>query len=233
MAKRFVVGPPKALADALWVVDCDGYDRGLHVPLRMTVVRLSDGTLWLHSPIPIDDALAAKLEAIGPVAHLVAPSRGHHLFAAAAKEHYPRARLWASPGLLDARRGLPIDGPLSEGDLAWRGELVAIHLAGTPAIDEYVFHHVPSRTLVCADMVINVTSEPSWLSRQLYRALGVWQRPGPTRYWRFATRDHAAAAAALDRVLACNPTRIVMAHGDIVDEDATAWLRTALRRAPG
>lgn len=233
MAKRFVVGTPKPLGDSLWIVDCDGYDRGLHVPLRMTVVRLSDGTLWLHSPIPIDDALAAKLEAIGPVAHLVAPSRGHHLFAAAAKARYSSARLWASPGLLAARPGLPIDAPLSENELTWGGELATIHLAGTPAIDEYVFHHVRSRTLVCADMVINVTSEPSWLSRQLYRALGVWQRPGPTRYWRFATRDPAAAATAVDRVLACNPMRIVMAHGEIVDEDATAWLRTALRRGRG
>jgi hypothetical protein len=153
----------------------------------------------------------------------------NHLFAAAAKERYPNARLWASPGLLDPRPRFSIDAPLSEDGLPWKNELTTIHLDGTPAIDEYVFFHGRSRTLVCADMVVNVTSEPSWLTRQLYRALGVWRRPGPTRYWRFMTRDRAAAAAALDRVLACNPTRVVMAHGDIVDKDAVAWLRTALR----
>jgi hypothetical protein len=232
MAKRFVSSLPKRLDEALWVVDCDGYDRGLHVPLRMTVVHLTDGTLWLHSPIPIDDALARELEALGPVAHVVAPSRGHHLFVAAAKERYPNARLWGSPGLLDARLRSSMDAQLSEHELPWKDELTTIHLAGTPAIDEYVFFHVATRTLICADMVVNVTSEPSWLSRQLYRALGVWGRPGPTRYWRFMTRDGAAAGAALDRVLACNPTRVVMAHGDIVDENALAWLRTALRRPP-
>ena len=42
----------KNLAPALWTVD-SGMDVGpLHIPIRMTVLRLSDGGLWLHSPTP-------------------------------------------------------------------------------------------------------------------------------------------------------------------------------------
>ena len=39
---------------------------------RMTVIRLPDGGLWLHSPTPLDDGLRAAIDALGPVAHIVA-----------------------------------------------------------------------------------------------------------------------------------------------------------------
>ena len=35
--------------------------------IRMTVVRLESGGLWLHSPIRIDSSLAEELKEIGPV----------------------------------------------------------------------------------------------------------------------------------------------------------------------
>jgi hypothetical protein len=46
---------------------------GLPVTSRMTVVRLADGRLWLHSPVPIDAAMRVQLAALGPVAFGVAP----------------------------------------------------------------------------------------------------------------------------------------------------------------
>ena len=53
-------------------VDADKLTRG--------VVRLPDGRLFLHSPIAPSDDLAREVEALGPVAYLVAPNKFHHLF---------------------------------------------------------------------------------------------------------------------------------------------------------
>ena len=45
---------------------------------RMTVVRLDNGDLFLHSPIAYDAALAEELDTMGRVRHLVSPNRFHY-----------------------------------------------------------------------------------------------------------------------------------------------------------
>jgi hypothetical protein len=39
----------------------------------MTVVRLADGGLFIHSPVSLDGALRAAVDALGPVTAIVAP----------------------------------------------------------------------------------------------------------------------------------------------------------------
>ena len=54
-----------------------------HVPTRMTALPLQDGGVALVSPIPIDDALAQQVAALGTVRFLIAPNLLHHLHLAA------------------------------------------------------------------------------------------------------------------------------------------------------
>lgn len=44
---------------------------------RMAVVRLADGSLWVHSPVQWGPELARQLEALGPVKHIVSPNFEH------------------------------------------------------------------------------------------------------------------------------------------------------------
>ena len=47
---------------------------------RMSVVRLSSGELWVHSPVdPTPERLEAVRE-LGPVTHIVAPNKIHSLW---------------------------------------------------------------------------------------------------------------------------------------------------------
>lgn len=48
---------------------------------RMAVLRLSDGSIWVHSPVNLDDDLAAALAEIGEVKHIVTPNYEHTKFA--------------------------------------------------------------------------------------------------------------------------------------------------------
>ena len=81
------------LAQNVWSVAQAHAFMGLHVGTRMTVVKLSNGKLLLHSPIPINDILAQALAKIGDVAHIVCPNLFHHVFAADVKQRYPNALL--------------------------------------------------------------------------------------------------------------------------------------------
>src|SRR6266542_2625955 len=54
---------------------------GIRLPLpfttRMTVVRISNGDLFLHSPIKFNERLAEELHGLGRVRHLVSPNQSH------------------------------------------------------------------------------------------------------------------------------------------------------------
>lgn len=48
---------------------------------RMAVLRLSNGSLWVHSPVQLDDTLAAALDELGDVKHIVSPNYEHVKYA--------------------------------------------------------------------------------------------------------------------------------------------------------
>ena len=51
----------------LWVAERPFTWNGIDVGGKMAVARLSDGSLWVHSPVGLDDALRSEL--VGPQAH--------------------------------------------------------------------------------------------------------------------------------------------------------------------
>ena len=80
----------------------------------MTVIRLADGSLFVHSPIELTDTLRGEIDALGPVRHVVAPNSFHHLYVAPYRDAYPAARLYAAPGLVARRPKIPFDETLGD-----------------------------------------------------------------------------------------------------------------------
>src|SRR5438105_1562048 len=101
--------PLRQLATDLWVTERPQRAFGIEMGTRMTVVRLGDGTLWVHSPVALERATRRALDALAPVRHVVAPNRFHHLYAGQYAVVYLDARLYAAPGLREKRPDLPID----------------------------------------------------------------------------------------------------------------------------
>ena len=62
----------RPLDEDIWIADASLRFGGIEVGARMTVVRLPDGRILLHSPIAASDALVGGIEKLGPVAFLVA-----------------------------------------------------------------------------------------------------------------------------------------------------------------
>src|SRR5579863_5099744 len=118
----------KPVARELWVVDgpeiAFGY-LGLKLPFptRMSVIRLPDGRLWLHSPTEPDEALVASVAALGEVAFLIAPNTLHYWWLPDWRARFPAAAVFAVAGLAkSARRPLGAFQALaSEAPPAWSG----------------------------------------------------------------------------------------------------------------
>jgi hypothetical protein len=202
-------------------------------PTRMTVVRLGDGSLWIHSPERLDAALEAELTDLGEVRHLVSPNKLHHLFLAEWLDAYPEATSWAAPGLAEKRPDLHFDRPLTdEPPPAWEGGLDQLIFRGSPAMEEAVFFHRPSRTLILTDLIENF--EPATLAtpqRWLARLAGILAPDGRTPLdWRLTFRfGRATARDCLARMLAWHPERIILAHGRCIEAEGEAFLRRSFR----
>src|SRR5690348_11685693 len=117
---------------------------GVPFPARMTVVRLPDGSVSLISPVPLSDALAAEIAALGPNLY-------HHLYLAGAKAHFPSAQIMGPNGLAAKQPKLAIADLSLEGP-PFRGALEALSIDGTPKLKETVFFHAPSRSLIVCDL---------------------------------------------------------------------------------
>lgn len=218
----------QAIADNLWSVRAPQSFLGLHVGTRMTVIRLSNGALVLHSPVPLDDGLRREIDALGPVRHIICPNHFHHLHAGQAVAAWPQALLHGPAKLQRKRQDLRFGATLTQTPHAdWNGELVPYHIDGS-LLDETVFHHGPSRSLITVDLVENMTRCEHAPTRWWLTLGGIYRRIGWHRLMRGVYRDRAAARASLERILQLPFERVVVAHGDIIEGDAKHKLRGGL-----
>jgi hypothetical protein len=209
-----------ALAPDLWVAPRPLKLIVGDVGTRMTVIRLADGGLFLHSPVRLDAETQAALDAIGTVRAVVAPSKVHHLFAGDYAAAYPAARVYGAPGLADKRKDLRIDAMLGDDAPAeWRDEIEQHLFRGAPRINEVVFFHRASRTLLLTDLAFNVAADKTHGARFFHWVAGTAGRFGPHRLVRSLIRDRAAARASVARILEWEFDRVVVTHGDVLDTD--------------
>jgi hypothetical protein len=225
----------RPLAQDLWIADRPQRFYGLEVGTRMTVIRLADGSLLLHSPVALDTELRRELDALGPVRYAVAPNRVHHLYAGKVAEAYPGARLWVGPGLEKKRPDLVFEGILGdEAPAEWKGQVDQTFFRGRPYENEVVFFHRASRTLILCDLAFNFGPRAAAPTRLLMRLLRSYGRFGPSMLDPLLIRDRVAARQSLTRILGWDFDRVVVAHGDVLESgggealrEGYAWLLAA------
>lgn len=204
---------------------------GGRLPTASTVIRVADGGLLVYSPVDLDDAAAARIEALGDVAHLVVPSLLHHLFAEAAARRWPNAQVHAAPGVRHKQPGLRIDRELP-GD-GWGPGVEAELVGGTPKLNEVVLFHRSSGTLICADLLFHITRPENLRTRLVLALAGTGGgQLAQSREWSWACKDRPGARASVDRILRWPIARVAMCHGQAMEIDA-AGLASRMTRLYG
>ncbi len=196
---------------------------------RMTVIRLSDGGLFVHSPVKMTAETKAAVEALGPVRYLIAPNRLHHLFVGDWADAFPDAELWGVPDLMKKRADLRWTGALGDAaEPGWAADLDQAMVTSSFQ-HEAEFCHRRSKTLIVVDLLESVwPDDGQWHYRLFSKLFGTWQRPTTTYDQRLTFVHRAGPRAAVRRMLDWDFERIIMAHGRVVETDAKAVFRDGI-----
>ena len=205
---------------------------GMELGGRMTVVRLPDGGLWVHSPVRLAEETRAAVDALGPVRFLVAPNVMHHVHLGAWAAAYPQAKVVAPAGLRRKRPELRLEAELTDTpEPGYAAVFSQQWMRGMPKLDEFVFLHRPSRTLLVTDLAFNIRESPSWLTRTYLKLCRTYGKLAPTLLLKSMVKDRAALRASLDTVLGWDFERVVVCHGEVLERggrealrDGFAWL---------
>lgn len=236
---------PQRFGRDIWTVDGARVRMfGIPFSTRMTIIRLQSGGLWLHSPITAPDAifmaLGRLIDSLGTVEYLVAPNKIHSLGIPAWRARYPEACIWVSPGFKARHGDIPFDDVLGEHPRPEWAEEIDFHpFAGSRWLDEVVFLHRASKTLIVTDLIQKHEPESEtgfwrWVKKQV----GVLGADGGTaRDLRATFNDRAAAKSSREFILRWDFDRLILCHGlctkcnaRSVVADALAWLGPTVLR---
>ncbi|MCD8487385.1 DUF4336 domain-containing protein [Oscillatoria amoena NRMC-F 0135] len=232
----------KAVAENLWIVDgpvvrMAMYGTRIPFPTRMTIVRLNNGDLWCHSPIELTPELQPQIEALGTVKHLISPNKIHYAHIGAWSKAYPDAIAWASPGVRERAKQQKIEVKF-QADLQeepapdWATELDQLIFRGSRFMDEVVFFHRTSSTLILTDLIENFEPQKvPWYYRWMLAIGGNVDPDGKTprdlqfTFW----GNQEQARQCFQQMLAWNPQKVIVAHGRWYENNGTAELNRAFR----
>lgn len=219
-------GRLSALDDNILTVTGDvSMPLGLSSP-RMTVVRLKDGGLVIFNAITLDEDEMRQLELFGTPTWLIVPSDRHRLEAKVWKNRYPALRVVAPEAALESvAEFVAVDATQADfGDPAVR----LVDLPGAHGCEAALeVDTAQGLTLVVNELVGNIRSEIG-LESFLLRAIGFPAEPpcvtSPDDPHLFDRR-----LALADRFegwsMRSDLTRIVVTHGEIIEDDPQGVLR--------
>ncbi|HEY9872635.1 MAG TPA: DUF4336 domain-containing protein [Candidatus Obscuribacterales bacterium] len=232
----------KQVDEDIWIVDGSivqmaMYGAKVPFPTRMTIVRLSNGDLWCHSPTELTPELKAQIDSLGSLRYLISPNKIHYAHIGAWTSAYPEAVAWASPGVRDRatqqKIAVDFDADLEdEPPREWVADLDQLIFRGGRFMEEVVFFHRKSATLILADLIENfelnkVSQQLHWLLKLGGVADPDGKLPLDLRMTFFGKKEQARSC--LQRILQWNPEKVILSHGRWYENNGTAELQRAFR----
>lgn len=217
----------KQIGSDIWVAEQPLKYFGINVGTRMTVIRSENEQLFIISPIKIDAVIKKQLDEIGIVANIIAPNLFHYLFASDCKNLFPRATFWADLDLKKKKPDLAIDKTFDYegGNLDDHLKYIffdgfkTITLNGFSPLNEFIFYHVLSKTLILTDTAFNFDDSFSFSTKLVAKLIGGYNNLSPSLLEKIATTDKNKIKNTLRKILDWDFDRIIMAHGSIIESN--------------
>jgi len=169
---------------------------------------------------------------------LISPNKIHYAYIEQWARAYPGAIAWASPGVRDraTQQNIPVTfhaDLTNDAPPEWSCDLYQMIFRGSRFMDEVVFFHTASKTLILADLIENFELPKvnnRWL-RWLLKLAGNVDPDGKAPLdlrFTFLGGKHQARRS-LKQLLLWQPEKVILAHGQWYDRNGSAELKRAFR----
>jgi hypothetical protein len=196
------------------------------LPLTTSLISVSTGKILL-SPHP--SLTPAEFQAMGNITDIVAPNLFHHLGIKNAIAACPTAKLWGTTGFTEKIKDITWENFLDEKTWPHQSELAAIHIAGMPKLNEFVFFHQQSKTLFVTDFCFNMLDDPGFGGWLIYSLFGTYRRFAVSKILMKFVTDQTAFKQSLTNLFSYDFENIVVSHGWVVKGGGRAKLQAALQ----
>jgi hypothetical protein len=219
----------------IWIIDGPNVrDMGIMFTTRMVAVKLTDGSLWLNSPVPVPFDTVKCITTLGPVRYLLAATPRHVWRLEGWHTLFPKAQLWvprSSPFTL--KKGhLPYTGILGDAPYQdWTDDLDQLAFKGNPLIEEVLFFHKESRTVILDDLIqIHPIVKGKPIRNALFKLDGVASPHGGVGLdIRLTFTNRNLARRSLEKLLSWDFDKLIIAHGVCLEKDAKPFVQQAFR----
>jgi hypothetical protein len=217
-------------AKNVWIADGPLVrDMGFIFTTRMTVVRLSNGSVWVSSPVPVSFDTLKNITELGPVGYLVAATPRHVWRLEGWHTLFPEAQLWASRRNLMTlqKKRLSFTGVLGDAPPdSWADDFDQLAFKGNPLLSEVLFLHKQARTLILDDLIqVNPVMPGKPFRNTLFRLSGVVAPHGGVPLdMRMTFIDRGLARQSLAKVLSWDFDKLIIAHGACIDKGARQFV---------
>lgn len=220
----------RQLADDVVVLSFPLRFFGIDFARNVTLLRLGDGRVIVHSTAAFSEKDIAAIRKFGEPAWLVDATLLHETFAKEGRAALPGVPYLAPSGFNEVSdvATQPLDPPPAE----WAGEIEVLKIEGTKK-SEHVFFHRRSRTLVVADLFFSFPAETrGWARFFARRVMGLSPALfGVSRFFRMLISDKQAFERSMNKMLEWDFERVVVAHREPLETGAKDAVAKALSRA--
>lgn len=224
-------GDFKQLDENLWILE-GTLPHHMPLPRTMTVFRMKDGGLWIHSAIALNKVARAKLESFGKPTILVVPSTMHRLDAPVYKNLYPSITVVCPEAARQkVREKVPVDDSCEKA--FQNSEIVAHLIPGAKPIE--MAYELPlaggGKALVFNDLLVNVTDSKGLLGgfMKLIGRVGAFRSPPSNKL--LLLDDRKKFRLWLEKQSLRSDVQLVtVSHGDAVTQQIPQRLAEAARQ---
>lgn len=215
----------KKLTDNLWTVT--GKVPGVSIRRRMTLLRLVDKKIVIHSPIALKDEDMDTIEQWGQIAYIIIPNGWHRLDSKIYKQRFPDAKIVCPRGSRKKIESvLPVD--LTFDEFPKLKELSLTHINGLKGVEGVVeFLTEKGTVLIFNDLVFNIPHQ-SGLGGFILKLMGSSGGPKVTRLMTlFVVKDKRRVSNFLLKLTEKhqNIEYIIPGHGYVINQECNQVLK--------
>lgn len=182
----------------------------MKLPVRSVFVPTSKGHILISPGSKLNDDDYKK---ISDVTDIVAPNFFHTGGLPKASRLFPSAKLWGPKGALITRPQISWTHELDLESWPFQDELKMIPIEGAPKINEVVFLHQESRSLIVADLCFNLIDAKGLGPKLILSLFGTYKKFGVSKLWLKLVKDRELFEKSLSELFRHNFDNIIVSHG--------------------